>query len=327
MLAKAIPCPYCGMMYFKRSLPIHIKQCEQKMRVIEIPCRYCDAGVRKCDMDKHLKSCSKAIEWIIQQIEDEKKLVQSDIITNDDNQPKVSDGQPIINKYEGDTYGGALIACAVCDFQYVKAIPCPYCGMMYFKRSLPIHIKQCEQKMRVIEIPCRYCDAGVRKCDMDKHLKSCSKAIEWIIQQIEDEKKLGQSDIITNDDNQPKVSDGQPIINKYEGDTYGGALIACAKMRVIEIPCRYCDAGVRKCDMDKHLKSCPKAIAMVNLIKKNQKKLVQSDTLAKDDDNQPKVSDGQPIINKYEGDTYGGALIACAVCGRTFVPDRIKIHQ
>ncbi|KAA6355182.1 MAG: hypothetical protein EZS28_049291, partial [Streblomastix strix] len=56
------------------------------------------------------------------------------------------------------------------------------------------------------------------------------------------------------------------------------------------------------------------------------KKLAQSGKAVKHDLNQ-KLSDGQLTSKKLEQETQGGALIACAVCGRTFSPDRIAKHQ
>ncbi|KAA6386153.1 MAG: hypothetical protein EZS28_018319, partial [Streblomastix strix] len=73
-------------------------------------------------------------------------------------------------------------------------------------------------------------------------------------------------------------------------------------------------------------KSCPKVIeAIIQQIEDN-KKLAQSGDAAKYEFNQ-KLTEGQLTLKKFEQETQGGALIACAVCGRTFFPDRIAKHQ
>lgn len=46
MHRRAVPCKYCGKMFFPASLPFHMKVCESKQVLIEYPCPYCDAPFR-----------------------------------------------------------------------------------------------------------------------------------------------------------------------------------------------------------------------------------------------------------------------------------------
>lgn len=60
MPRRAQPCPTCGQMFFPASLPIHARQCAERLRYTPYPCEYCSQEVRLDDMAQHLKRCSAA---------------------------------------------------------------------------------------------------------------------------------------------------------------------------------------------------------------------------------------------------------------------------
>mmetsp|Transcript_14654 Transcript_14654/g.37084 ORF Transcript_14654/g.37084 Transcript_14654/m.37084 type:complete len:625 (+) Transcript_14654:182-2056(+) len=53
----AIPCDLCGQQFFKRSLPIHRKQCEKKYQQCFTECKKCLRKVSNDEIDKHQAEC------------------------------------------------------------------------------------------------------------------------------------------------------------------------------------------------------------------------------------------------------------------------------
>eukprot|EP01083_Nonionella_stella_P144012 448744_1 len=54
---KAIVCHLCNGKYFKRSYPIHLKQCEAKWKKTHTRCEYCGSAVSNHDWSDHRSHC------------------------------------------------------------------------------------------------------------------------------------------------------------------------------------------------------------------------------------------------------------------------------
>eukprot|EP01083_Nonionella_stella_P144013 448753_1 len=54
---KAIVCHLCNGKYFKRSWPIHLKQCEAKWKKTHTRCEYCGSAVSNHDWSDHRSHC------------------------------------------------------------------------------------------------------------------------------------------------------------------------------------------------------------------------------------------------------------------------------
>ncbi|KAH7816784.1 uncharacterized protein MONOS_1557 [Monocercomonoides exilis] len=122
MPPKAIPCPCCGKMFFKASLPFHLKDCQIQSQYIEIPCQYCDTEVRKCDMEHHLKTCSAAKE-AMRKLKTRRGTTStsSRISTSTyDSMPAFSKSSPSADmaSFASGMEGGMLINCAVCGRKF-----------------------------------------------------------------------------------------------------------------------------------------------------------------------------------------------------------------
>lgn len=60
MHPRSVSCPLCGGRFFKASLPIHLKTCEQKAEHVILACEYCGKEEHGPHMKIHLLNCSEA---------------------------------------------------------------------------------------------------------------------------------------------------------------------------------------------------------------------------------------------------------------------------
>ncbi|KAK2948875.1 hypothetical protein BLNAU_16218 [Blattamonas nauphoetae] len=131
-----------------------------------------------------------------------------------------------------------------------RAIPCPICGKMFFKTSLPIHQKQCEDKNKFLEIPCRYCDQDVRRCDMDSHIKKCPAAKA-------EARRLQSMGMSLN----PKPKKGGDDLPIRRGGGGGGDMMGAGPTPTGLVPCAVCGRNFAPDRIGKHQQICRKVNA------------------------------------------------------------------
>ncbi|KAJ1490517.1 hypothetical protein T484DRAFT_1884231 [Baffinella frigidus] len=57
---RALACDLCGQMFFKASMPFHVKQCIVKSAAIQVPCPGCEIEYPRFELEAHMAKCRKA---------------------------------------------------------------------------------------------------------------------------------------------------------------------------------------------------------------------------------------------------------------------------
>jgi len=184
-----------------------------------------------------------------------------------------------------------------------QAIVCHLCNGKYFKRSWPIHLKQCEAKWKKTHSRCEYCGAAVAKDDWSDHRVHCKP----------DRKKK----LAAYTRNMPLVCP-KAVDNESLSALMSTAVIECEECETEQAmwQCVQCEQKLcAMCDVELHKKGA-RARHRRNPL---NAKALRAENLANTD------ADGNLMAPTFEPEKDQRA--ECKFCGRRFNPDRVEKHM
>lgn len=182
-----------------------------------------------------------------------------------------------------------------------QAIVCHLCNGKYFKRSWPIHLKQCEEKWKKTHSRCEYCGTAVAKDDWQDHRVHCKP----------DRKKKIALDTKNVPLEAPKAADNDSLSAQMST-----AVIECEECEAEQAmwQCVQCEQKLcAMCDVELHKKGARARHRRNPLNAKALLNVVNTDC------------DGNLLVPTFEPEKDQRA--ECKFCGRRFNPDRVEKHM
>eukprot|EP00485_Elphidium_margaritaceum_P001781 CAMPEP_0202693552 /NCGR_PEP_ID=MMETSP1385-20130828/7630_1 /ASSEMBLY_ACC=CAM_ASM_000861 /TAXON_ID=933848 /ORGANISM="Elphidium margaritaceum" /LENGTH=589 /DNA_ID=CAMNT_0049349243 /DNA_START=48 /DNA_END=1817 /DNA_ORIENTATION=- len=201
-----------------------------------------------------------------------------------------------------------------------QAIVCHICNGKYFKRSFPIHLKQCEEKWKKTHSRCEYCGTAVANHDWSDHRTHCKptkkrKALKQANQAPLTVPKADHQQLI------PTLSNKQSVVDCQECAS-DGAIWKCVECEqslcaICEVDLHRKGARLRHTRIPIHIKALQKENLSI-LSQTHQNQAEQKDCDGDADDNE---------LEPPQRDTTNDARAECKFCQRRFNPDRVEKHM
>eukprot|EP01084_Bolivina_argentea_P065326 119069_1 len=186
-----------------------------------------------------------------------------------------------------------------------KAIVCHLCNGKYFKRSYPIHLKQCEAKWKKTHTRCEYCGSAVANHDWSDHRSHCKPT-----------KRRKISKHSRNMPLQVPKSVNQQIIPTIANNAEVTKCEECEAENAVW-KCLQCEQTLcTMCEVDLHRKGARMRHTRIPM---------NADALKQANISKYECKDNE--LTLPQADPAQDPRAQCKFCSRRFAPDRVETHM